>query len=937
MDITANWIWLGSVPAKGYNTHVVFRKDFRLETLPQQAHLAVTADTKYRLKINGQWCADGPARAYPDHYSYDVIDASALLRTGLNRIECEVRFFGCGTFKQLPQRGGFLCQLTADDNTLVISDDTWEAAEIPQWVKNTLKSCPQMGPWEMFDASAAAPFVWEKATVVCGAQDGPWKNLYQRETPMLTREELLLKKVISCRAVAKEYDTIGIYPNKMVFPEAFVVNNQDVSPMILAAEVTSPRDQEISIKYINMVCSVNGKTADDNGLFKINAGKNLIICAMRVLCGHDANSIAALDKSYGIKIENIHCKIFDELCALTMDIPLYPWANQEFQGREKKYEVLREAVFKFKTIEEFTSAYPESKQLTQDELIECAGAISTLYASYPDMSVKVDDPQNIVYPDDRDTVIYPADGCDVELLCDLGTQSVGYWNFMLNAAAGTVVDIAGFEYITPTGVLQQPGERYNNSMRYICKDGFNRFTSYQRRGGRYITITLRNITSPVRFRSFRMVESTYPTVFTGDFHSSDSRLDKVYEISKRTLKLCMEDTFTDCPLYEQTFWVGDSRNEAIFAMNSCGAYDLVRRCVRLTAESLNHLPLIGCQVPSSWSCHIPSFGYLWTLAVEDYYMETADIDFLKELFPKVEELMARSLKLCDNPAGLLRTMDWNFLDWSNTDTQHPYLIYNTIMLTGGLRCASRLAGILGDENKCRKYDDEAAKLTGVLSKYWNERHQAFTEAMDDDGKCSDVYSIHTSLLALLFDATDENNISSVRANLLGGRSDLLPVGSPFFTYYLHAAYEKLGAWEQSYSKAKKDYFEILDFGATTVWETFALASYDHTHTSTDDFPTRSHCHAWSSIPLEMFPRLILGIRRSAPGCSAFTISPYPGDLKYANGSRVTPHGTVNVSWKLNREAGKLFITCRHPRQVECNFVSNICIDEFDVEYQDVII
>ena len=937
MNITAKWIWHNNTPAKEYNAHVVFRKDFRLESLPSKAELAVTADTKYRFKINGQWCADGPARAYPDHYSYDVIDATPLLRVGLNRLECEVRFYGCGTFQQLPQRGGFLCQLDADDNTLITSDESWESAEIPQWVKNTLKISPQMGPWELFDASITRQPEWKNAVVVCDAEAGPWKNLTPRETPMLTREEALLKKVISCRAVAKEYDTVGVYPHRMVYPENFVVNNQDVVPLLLAVKVNSPREQEISIKYINMVSAVNGKTADDNGCFKLKAGVNLIICAMRVICGHDANSIIGLDKSYGLDIESIHCKIFDELCSLTKDVPLYPWANSEHQAREKQYALLSEKAFKFKTLEEFIAAYPDAKLLSKAELIECTGAISTLHAQYPDLKVRVDDPQNIVYPDDRDTIIYPADGCDIQLLCDLGTQSVGYWNFMLNAAAGTIVDIAGFEYITPSGILQQPGERYNNSMRYICKDGFNRFTSYHRRGGRYITITLRNVTEPVRFRSFRMVESTYPTVFLGDFHSSDTRLDKAYEISARTLKLCMEDTFTDCPLYEQTYWIGDGRNEALFAMHSCGAYDIVRHCIKLAAESLDNLPFFGCQVPSGWSCHIPSFSFFWTFSVEDYYQETADLDFLSELFPKVEELMARSLKLCENEQGLMRTMDWNFLDWSNPDTQHPYLIYNTIMLIGGLRCASRLAAILGDESKVSQYNAEAERISGNLAKCWNERHQAYTEAIDDDGKVTDVFSIHTSLLALLFDAAEESCVASLRANILGGRNDLLQVGSPFFTYYLHALYEKLGAWEQSYFKVKKDYYEILDFGATTVWETFALATFDHTHTNTVDVPTRSHCHAWSSIPLEMFPRLILGIRRSTPGCTAFTISPYPGDLKYATGNRFTPHGPVNVSWKIDSEEKKMVITCRHPEQVECKFVSNACIDDFDVEYQDITV
>ena len=639
MNITAKWIWINDDNGMGYNLHVVFRKDFRLDTVPEKAALAVTADTKYRLKINGQWCADGPARAYFNHYSYDVVDATPLLRSGLNRIECEVRFAGCGTFHQSPQRGGFLCQLDADESTLLISDDTWEAAFIPQWVSNTPKMSPQMAAWEFFDASTQQAHDWTGTYIIGDNNEVPWQNLYPREPPMLTREETLLKKVISCRAVNLEYDTFAVHPNRIFFPESFSVNNQDIAPLVLALQVQSPCEQIIYPKYINAVASINGILPDENGGIKLRKGENIIVCGMRVACGHDANTAIAFDKEYGLIYEKVYCNVFKELCSATKDIPLYPWANSEHLDRVEKYEKAKEKALAASCIEHFLKLHPDATELSPESLTRCEAAVSIFHAQYPDKKIQVKDVQNIVYPDDREAIIYPAEGCDIELLCDLGTQSVGYWNFMLTAPEGTIVDLAGFEYITPDGILQQPGERYLNSMRYICKEGINRFTSYLRRGGRYVTITLRNFKTPVRFRSFRMVESTYPTVFQGEFHSSDIRLDRIYDISARTLKLCMEDTFTDCPLYEQTYWVGDGRNEAIFAMNSCGAYDIVKHCIRLAAESMNHLPLIGCQVPSAWSCQIPAFGYMWAMSIEDYYQETADIEFVREMFPFVEELM----------------------------------------------------------------------------------------------------------------------------------------------------------------------------------------------------------------------------------------------------------------------------------------------------------
>ena len=82
MNISANWIWSDDGDGRGYNLCSIFRRDFRLESVPADAHLAVCADSGYRLKVNGQWLGDGPARNYPGHTRYDLHDLAGVLRNG---------------------------------------------------------------------------------------------------------------------------------------------------------------------------------------------------------------------------------------------------------------------------------------------------------------------------------------------------------------------------------------------------------------------------------------------------------------------------------------------------------------------------------------------------------------------------------------------------------------------------------------------------------------------------------------------------------------------------------------------------------------------------------------------------------------------------------------------------------------------------------------
>ena len=180
---------------------------------------------------------------------------------------------------------------------------------------------------------------------------------------------------------------------------------------------------------------------------------------------------------------------------------------------------------------------------------------------------------HLAQPDGMATKIMPRAQGDVELCYDLGEQNCGYYELKLNAEAGLIVDLFGVEYITQDGTVQHTGE-YRNGMRYICREGENHFVSLMRRSQRYLFVTLRNQNSPVEIDCIRLIESTYPVSEIGRFTCSNPALDRIWEISAHTLKLCMEDTYTDCPLYDQTLWVGDARNEALFAFPVFGAWTL---------------------------------------------------------------------------------------------------------------------------------------------------------------------------------------------------------------------------------------------------------------------------------------------------------------------------------------------------------------------------
>jgi hypothetical protein len=133
--------------------------------------------------------------------------------------------------------------------------------------------------------------------------------------------------------------------------------------------------------------------------------------------------------------------------------------------------------------------------------------------------------------------------------------------------------------------------------------------------------------------------------------------------------------------------------------------------------------------------------------------------------------------------------------------------------------------------------------------------------------------------------------------------------------YLYETYEKLGMEDQILIEIYTNYLPMLESGATTVWESFPSGTLGG-----DGFPTRSHCHAWSSAPTRFLNRILLGVKATSPGGTRVEISPRLNNLAWARGITATARGPVSVSWKVS--GGVLDVKYSVPAEVKASFVRN---------------
>ncbi|KAJ5669428.1 hypothetical protein N7462_010498 [Penicillium macrosclerotiorum] len=138
-NLQANWIWIPNwVDSSTTNTVgriVDFVRNVTLPSRPRKSQLHFSADTRYKLFVNGTRIAVGPTRSSPLIWYYDSLDIAPYLEEGENEIRFTVlRYFassrGAMAFERtaLPGLTIFGCVETETETIDLGSQQNWKAS-----------------------------------------------------------------------------------------------------------------------------------------------------------------------------------------------------------------------------------------------------------------------------------------------------------------------------------------------------------------------------------------------------------------------------------------------------------------------------------------------------------------------------------------------------------------------------------------------------------------------------------------------------------------------------------------------------------------------------------------------------------------------------------------------------------------------------------------
>ena len=460
--------------------------------------------------------------------------------------------------------------------------------------------------------------------------------------------------------------------------------------------------------------------------------------------------------------------------------------------------------------------------------------------------------EKLIFTGKAESEIVESDVGKKHYIVDLQRESVGVPMLSLFSYAENNRILVSFGELLEDGHVKRFIGPRDFSFEYIAKAGQNDFVHYcLRLGCRYLEL---DCDAPIDLGYAGVILQEYPIESRQVWIENDFDR-RMYDLSVRSLKLCMMEHYVDCPWREQSLYAFDSRNQMLFGYYAFK--DGNARYVRSNLELYGKSKLISGIFPICAPCEmelcIPSFALHYFVGLKEYTEYSGDSTLALELYPTLCKVMDFFLENRRN--GLMYTWEdakyWNFYDWS------PYMdgVIDGVIGAKEPPVPDVMINILtvmalkALETLCEK-TGQAYPYTGIREELITNTRKAFF--VKEDGlftmKIGErIYTQLANSLAILNGFTTQVEAERICEKLYKGEMYASAMSMNVFKYDALLQTDEVYYKEYILDDMRKDFKVMLDADATSTWETIEGAvAFDN---------AGSLCHGWTALPVYYFHRL----------------------------------------------------------------------------------
>lgn len=389
----------------------------------------------------------------------------------------------------------------------------------------------------------------------------------------------------------------------------------------------------------------------------------------------------------------------------------------------------------------------------------------------------------------------------------------------------------------------------------------------------------------------------------GDFKCSDEILNKIHEITCRSTRTNFHGMPTDCPHREKNGWTGDAQltAEELLLNFDCGAaynrwMDDIIRAQRKSGQLPGIVPSTGWGY--NWGSG-PAWDSVCAVIPYNMYLYNGDSRVVEKMYPCLKRYIAFCDTMSDDGICEFGLWDWNAPkdEWHKqcetavTDTAYYY--YDIVI-------ASKMAQILGLEEEEEFYANKATDVREKFRKYFIQKAEDELELIH----CTKGQTCLASMLYFGLVNEDEKELF-VRELIedihsLDNHFDVGAFGMKYVCNVLLEAGETELLVKTITNLTYPSYANLINRGATTLWEDFEGSVSSHNH------------HYYGDISA-CFYKALAGINpdENMPGFKNTIFKPqFVSTLDHVSAWHMSPYGKVASEWK--REGNNVHLTLSVP-------------------------
>lgn len=388
------------------------------------------------------------------------------------------------------------------------------------------------------------------------------------------------------------------------------------------------------------------------------------------------------------------------------------------------------------------------------------------------------------------------------------------------------------------------------------------------------------------------------------FHSSDTILNQVWEISKYSIKATS---------FLGVYVDGDRERipyEADALINQLSHYCVAREynMARYTHEYLIHRPTW----PTEWI--LQSVLMAW-----NDYLYTGDSRSLSYFY---DDLKAKTLSSLADEKGFISTRSGrvtpevlksihfdgqlrDIVDWPHTgilglekeeggETDgFVFTDINTVVNAfhyKAITLMAQIADVLGKRDDHTMYLKQAARLKRVFNDELFDKRRGYYV----DGIGTSHASLHANMFSLAFGLVEADDVESVLGFIRSRGMACSVYGAQFLLDAVYNAHDAGYGLQLLTSTGERSWYNMIRSGSTITME-----AWDNKYKPNQDWN-----HAWGAVPANIIPRKLMGIEPLEPGFGKIRIKPQPGSLEFAEVKHPTIRGDISVNF--TNHPGKTF-------------------------------